>query len=123
MMEILIVRCANCALSILVGASGGHKPWPPERKDIFHRGVMYHFMSGVGMILSSLSPEACNTLGEEGVVAALVLSTVFFQSAIALFSLPLYHRAFTSSKSLTTILPPLGSISMLIGWFLLAFKK
>jgi ferredoxin-like protein FixX len=55
----LLKRCLNCAACIVIGAAGGHRPWSTKRKDMFHRGLMYHFMNAIGIILSSLIPTAC----------------------------------------------------------------
>lgn len=43
------------AAGIAVAAAGGHRPWPTEQKEIFHKAVLYHFMNGLGMIISSMS--------------------------------------------------------------------
>lgn len=103
--------CLSTAVGIIVGAAGGHNThWPQERKDIFHKGLLYHFMNSVGMIFSSFNPSS-------------TISSFLFGCGILLFCLPLYHRAFTDQKTLSGFLPPYGGFSMIFGWVLLAFRK
>lgn len=98
------------AFGILVGAAGGHKPWPIEQKLIFDQGLMFNFLNGVGILASS-------------VVEASILPVSCFGAGVILFCCPLYHKSFTGKKTLSGYLPPFGGFAMILGWVLLAVKK
>ncbi|CAD8203348.1 unnamed protein product [Paramecium octaurelia] len=102
--------CLTIASGIIIGAAGGHKPWPVEQKLIFDRGLMFHFLNGIGMIISSV----------QGVS---VLPFSLFGTGVLLFCGPLYHKSFTGKKTLSNYLPPFGGFAMIFGWLLLALKK
>ncbi|KRX08286.1 hypothetical protein PPERSA_01747 [Pseudocohnilembus persalinus] len=107
----LSIGCLSTTLLIGIGAAGGHKKeWSQERKDIFTKAQLYHFMCNVGIIAGSLvTPQA-------------TISPYLFTLGIVFFSGTLFHRVWTDSKEFSKF-APFGGISMMIGWALLAFKK
>lgn len=105
-----MLGCLSSSLGIVIGAAGGHKKeWSQERKDLFTKATMYHFINNVGLIVGSFN-------------APFNYSTVLFTIGILLFSGPLYHKAFTGTEQFKKF-PPYGGMCMIAGWLLLAFRK
>lgn len=100
-----------------MGAAGGHKPWPMEQKLIFDRGLMFHFLNGIGMIFSSMP----TVLGID--TNNLVAPFSLFSAGVLLFCVPLYHKSFTGKKTLSGYVPPFGGFAMILGWIVLALKR
>jgi uncharacterized membrane protein YgdD (TMEM256/DUF423 family) len=105
-------------LAVILGAFGAHglrHRLDAYSMGIYEKAVLYHFIHALGLLgvsilprLGVLSPSAGSWVG------ALLLA------GIAVFSGSLYVLAVTGVKALGAI-TPLGGLSFIAGWFLLAF--
>lgn len=99
--------CLCMAGTIIMGAIGGHrKDWSEYQRETYHKAVFYQFMNSIGMLVASKSKSP-------------KLPYTLFGMGIAFFCLPLYHKVIFQSEKYTKI-PPIGGISMIIGWIWLA---
>lgn len=99
--------CLSVAATIIMGAIGGHrKDWSENQRETYHKAVFYQFMNSIGMIVASRSKSP-------------KFSYTLFGMGIAFFCLPLYHKVLFQSEKYSSI-PPLGGVSMIVGWIWLA---
>jgi len=107
-------------LSVLFGAFGAHslKNQLTEKSlATFHTAQFYQFMHSIAMVLVGflilkLGEEASKRINKAG---------WFFMAGIVLFSGSLYSLALGGPRWLGPV-TPLGGLSFMIGWFLLAFS-
>jgi len=107
-------------LSVMLGAFGAHslKERLTEKSlATFQTGVQYQFMHSIALILVGL---LMLSLGEES-NKRLNRSGWFFAIGILLFSGSLYSLALGGPRWLGPV-TPLGGLSFMIGWVLLAFS-
>lgn len=107
-------------LSVMLGAFGAHslKASLTEKSlATFQTGVQYQFMHSIALILVGL---LMLSLGEES-NKRLNRSGWFFAIGILLFSGSLYSLALGGPRWLGPV-TPLGGLSFMIGWVLLAFS-
>jgi len=108
-------------LSVMLGAFGAHslKERLTEKSlATFQTGVQYQFMHSlalilVGLLMLSLGEESNKRLNRSG---------WFFAAGILLFSGSLYSLALGGPRWLGPV-TPLGGLSFMIGWVLLAFSS
>ena len=107
-------------LSVMLGAFGAHslKSRLTEKSlETFHTAQFYQFMHSLALILVGLlvmyvGEENCKRLNRAG---------WFFVAGILMFSGSLYTLALGGPRWLGPV-TPLGGLSFMIGWFLLAFS-
>ena len=107
-------------LSVMLGAFGAHslKERLTEKSlATFQTGVQYQFMHSIALILVGL---LMLNLGEE-FSKRLNRSGWFFLAGIILFSGSLYSLALGGPRWMGPV-TPIGGLSFMIGWFLLAFS-
>lgn len=112
---ILIAGCALGFLSVALGAFGAHglkDLLPPDRLAVFETGVRYA-MFHTGALLAA---GAVGWLGSRGPYRA---AGAAFLAGVVLFSGSLWLLALTGLRWLGAI-TPLGGLSFLTGWVLLA---
>jgi len=106
-------------LSVMFGAFGAHslKARLSEKSlETFHTAQFYQFMHSLALILVGL---LMLKLGEEH-HKKLNRAGWFFTAGILMFSGSLYTLALGGPRFLGPV-TPLGGLSFMIGWFLLAF--
>ena len=108
-------------LSVMLGAFGAHslKARLSEKSlATFHTAQFYQFMHSlalilVGILILQLGDENSKRLNRAG---------WFFMAGIIMFSGSLYTLALGGPRWLGPV-TPLGGLSFMIGWFLLAFSQ
>ena len=106
-------------LSVMFGAFGAHslKARLTEKSlQTFHTAQFYQFMHSLALVLVGI---LVLKVGEEN-SKKLHRAGWFFVAGIAMFSGSLYTIALGGPRWLGPI-TPLGGLSFMIGWFLLAF--
>ncbi|NQX67447.1 hypothetical protein BC351_13180 [Paenibacillus ferrarius] len=113
----LLLGSLNAFLSVALGAFGAHAlkaKLTPDKLDVYQTGVHYHMIHAIALILIAvLSDKLTNS-------SALVNASgwaIFI--GIILFSGSLYALSLTGLKIFGPI-TPLGGVSFLVGWILLA---
>ncbi|OAS21458.1 DUF423 domain-containing protein [Paenibacillus oryzisoli] len=111
----LILGSLNAFLSVALGAFGAHilKAKIPDKIDVFQTGVHYHMIHAVALLVIALLADK---LGNTSLVNA---SGWAIFIGIILFSGSLYGLSLTGIKVFGPI-TPLGGLSFLVGWILLA---
>ncbi|SDN23605.1 Uncharacterized membrane protein YgdD, TMEM256/DUF423 family [Paenibacillus sp. yr247] len=112
----LLLGSVNAFLSVALGAFGAHylkQKLTPDKLDVFQTGVHYHMIHAIALILIALLSEK---LANSSMVNA---SGWAIFIGIILFSGSLYALSLTGLKVFGPI-TPLGGLSFLIGWILLA---
>lgn len=107
-------------LSVMLGAFGAHslKAVLTEKSlATFHTATQYQFFHSLALVLVGL---LAHQLGE-GNNSKVIKAGWFFLTGIVLFSGSLYWLALGGPRVLGPI-TPLGGLSFMIGWFLLAFS-
>lgn len=116
MMKIfMLIGSLNAFLSVALGAFGAHylKTKIPDKIDVFQTGVHYHMIHAVALLVIALLSDK---LGNNALVNA---SGWAIFIGIILFSGSLYALSTTGLKVFGPI-TPLGGLSFLVGWILLA---
>jgi uncharacterized membrane protein YgdD (TMEM256/DUF423 family) len=112
---ILMTASILMALAVAIGAFGAHglkTLLSAEMLQTYKTGVEYHFYHSLGLLLIGvLSVSLQSNL--------LNWSAIFLFAGIVLFSGSLYILAMTGIKWLGAI-TPLGGLSFILGWVLLA---
>lgn len=112
------IGAALMFLAVSLGAFGAHglkESLTPESLEIFQTGVHYQFIHALGLILLGavqprLRPRRVRVAG------------IAFLLGIGIFSGSLYLIALTGMSWLGAI-TPLGGLSFLVGWLLLALGR
>jgi uncharacterized membrane protein YgdD (TMEM256/DUF423 family) len=112
----LMLGSLNAFLSVALGAFGAHalkSKLSSDMLDVYHTGVQYHMIHSLGLILIALLADR---LGNSTLVTVSGWSLFI---GIVLFSGSLYALSLSGIKVLGAI-TPLGGVSFLLGWALLA---
>jgi uncharacterized membrane protein YgdD (TMEM256/DUF423 family) len=112
----LMLGSLNAFLSVALGAFGAHalkSKLSPDMLNVYQTGVQYHMIHSLGLILIALLADK---LGNSSLVNA---SGWALFIGIVLFSGSLYALSLSGIKVLGAI-TPLGGVSFLLGWILLA---
>jgi uncharacterized membrane protein YgdD (TMEM256/DUF423 family) len=110
----LFVGAVNGVLAVAAGAFAAHgleARVAPRSLEIFQTGAHYHLAHAIALVAVSL------VRGPGGPSAN--LAGWFFTVGIVLFSGSLYFLALADSTALV-LLTPLGGVSFLAGWVMLA---
>ncbi|MGD0361580.1 MAG: DUF423 domain-containing protein [Bryobacteraceae bacterium] len=113
------VGAALLGLAVVVGAFGAHGlrgRLDAYSMGIYEKAVFYQFLHALGILIVPLFVRA-GVLNESGMawVCGLLLA------GILIFSGSLYALALTGIRTFGAI-TPLGGISFIAAWFLLAFR-
>jgi len=112
----LVLGALGGLLTVALGAFGAHglkSVLDPDLLRIFDKGVRYQGLHSLALLATGL-------LLREAPLASLRGAAIGFSLGILLFSGSLYLLAFTGARSLGMI-TPLGGLSFLAGWMLLAW--
>ncbi|UJF36270.1 DUF423 domain-containing protein [Paenibacillus hexagrammi] len=116
MKTFLALGSLNAFLSVALGAFGAHylkQKLSADMLSVFHTGVQYHMIHALGLILIAILSDK---FGNSSLVNS---SGWALFIGIVLFSGSLYALSLSGIKILGAI-TPLGGVSFLIGWILLA---
>lgn len=107
------------ALAVILGAFGAHGL--RDRLDaysmgVYEKAVFYQFLHAMGILVVSLLPRT-GTFPENGANWVCLLLLI----GIVIFSGSLYLLALTGNRMLGAI-TPIGGISFILGWLLLAWR-
>lgn len=107
----------NAFLCIAIGAFGAHalKDILGDKTAVYETGVQYHMMHALGLFAVAIVAKLLNVNSSKG----LYWSGILMQIGIVLFSGSLYLLGITHINVLGAI-TPLGGVSFLVAWFLLA---
>jgi uncharacterized membrane protein YgdD (TMEM256/DUF423 family) len=98
---------------VALGAFGAHvleeTLQANDRVDTWETAVFYHLVHALALLLVGLFPKA-----PKGVAYAFVIGVILFSGSLYLLSL-------TNITKLGMVVP-LGGVSFLVGWAILAFK-
>jgi uncharacterized membrane protein YgdD (TMEM256/DUF423 family) len=112
----LVLGSLNAFLSVALGAFGAHalkSRLSTDMLNVYQTGVQYHMIHSIGLILIAVLADK---LGSSSMVN--VSGWALF-IGIVLFSGSLYALSLSGIKVLGAI-TPLGGVSFLLGWILLA---
>ncbi len=110
----LLLSSIILGLGVLLGAFGAHglkNILSPNSLETFKTGVNYQFLHGLAMLSLSNMEEKLD----------LSKVNLLFLFGIVLFCGNCYLYSITQIKTFAMIVP-LGGLSFVIGWFLLAYK-
>jgi uncharacterized membrane protein YgdD (TMEM256/DUF423 family) len=111
----VLLGSVNAFLSVALGAFGAHglkSRISPDMLAVYETGVHYHMMHALGLILVAI-------LAEKWSSPLISWSGWALSVGIVLFSGSLYALSISGIRILGAI-TPLGGVSFLIGWVLLA---
>lgn len=111
----VLLGSVNAFLSVALGAFGAHglkSRISPDMLAVYETGVHYHMMHALGLILVAI-------LAEKWSSPLISWSGWALFVGIVLFSGSLYALSISGIRILGAI-TPLGGVSFLIGWVLLA---
>ena len=111
----VLLGSVNALLSVALGAFGAHglkSRISPDMLAVYETGVHYHMMHALGLILVAI-------LAEKWSSPLISWSGWALFVGIVLFSGSLYALSISGIRILGAI-TPLGGVSFLIGWVLLA---
>jgi uncharacterized membrane protein YgdD (TMEM256/DUF423 family) len=107
------------ALAVMIGAFGAHGlrgRLDAYSMSVYEKAVFYHFIHALGILIVSVLPKT-GTFPEGGAdwVCGLLLA------GIVIFCGSLYLLAVTGNRMLGAI-TPIGGVSFIAGWLLLAWR-
>ena len=107
-------------LSVLLGAFGAHSlknHLTQQKLDVFQTAAQYQFFHSLALVLVGILALQAGEQDRKKINRA----GKFFTAGILLFSGSLYILAFDGPRFFGPI-TPIGGLSLIIGWFLLAFS-
>ena len=117
MRPIVSIAAALLAAGIGLGAFGAHAlrdRFSEYQMMVYEKALFYHFLNSLGLLLVALLPKL-NILNRSDTVRI----SAFLIFGIVVFSGSLYLLSITEKKWLGAI-TPIGGVSFIIGWTLLA---
>ena len=115
----IIIGAVICSLYILLGAFGAHGlegKITPNQLKIFHTGLRYMIIHGLGIILISLIYLTLNKYNK-WVYYLIYLGILFFSSSLIIYSL---KDIIGLNVNLFAIIAPIGGLCYASSWVLLA---
>ncbi len=117
MKSIIVTGALLAGLAVMLGAFGAHAlkaKVSPEDLAVFDTAVKYHMAHALGLILIGV-------IGFHYPKEIIYIPALLLISGILIFSGSLYILVISNMRWLGAI-TPLGGISMIAGWMLLAFN-
>jgi len=107
------------ALAVAMGAFGAHglrNRLDAYSMSVYEKAVFYHFVHALGILLVSLltRTNAISVAGQARVAWLLLIGIIIFSGS-------LYALALSGARMLGAI-TPIGGISFIAGWLLLAYE-
>lgn len=101
--------CGSAAFSVIMASLGGHKKdEDPYRIRVFDLASKYGLINAGAILFSSIYSKT-------------IYPGICFLAGTVLFTGPIYASYFKKIEK-TKILMPIGGLSIIAGWILLAFK-
>lgn len=113
----LILGCFFAFLGVVLGAFAAHvlkTRLTPEMLNIFEVAVRYHIYHAFALFVVAWASV-------QWPMVRFTVPGLLFVAGIGIFSGSLYALSLTGIRALGAI-TPIGGLSFLLGWFLLAFK-
>jgi uncharacterized membrane protein YgdD (TMEM256/DUF423 family) len=109
----IIISAIMGALGVALGAFGAHglkAILTPEMLETYRTGILYHLIHAVVLLALSLNTKYNFSL-----------PFYFIFVGIILFSFSLYTYTLSGIK-LFAMIPPIGGVSLIIGWLLIIYR-
>ncbi len=116
--RILSASAVLLGLGVMLGAFGAHAledSVTAKALETWETAVLYHFVHGLALLFCGLALKQDPSNGKR-----IRISAAFFFVGMIIFSGSLYALVLTDTPVLGAI-TPIGGISFIIGWFLLAY--
>lgn len=122
----LITGIALAAIAVMLGAFAAHgltKILPPEKIDIFQKGVTYQFYHAFALILAGIVYASFPNKQLELCVPLFLTGVICFSGTLYLF--PLLEVKNIAIPVIGRLITPLGGLAFIGGWitFLLGVLK
>jgi uncharacterized membrane protein YgdD (TMEM256/DUF423 family) len=113
----LIAGAVLGALGVVLGAFAAHgltKVLPPEKVDVFQKGVTYQFYHCFALILAGLAYAHSPSKAMAATVPLFVLGVVLFSGSLYLY--PMLEVKQVAIPVWARLLTPLGGLFFIGGW-------
>ena len=114
------------ALAVILGAFAAHgltKVLPPEKIDVFQKGVTYHFYHAFALLIVGIAYSSYPAKQLETAVPLFILGIVCFSGSLYLY--PLLEVRNINIPTIARLVTPVGGLLFISGWimFLLGILK
>lgn len=122
----LVAGITMAGLAVVLGAFAAHgltKILPPEKIDVFQKGVTYQFYHSFALIMVGLAYAAFPHKQLETAVPLFIAGIICFSGTLYLF--PLLEVKNVAIPVIGRLITPLGGLAFIAGWamFLLGVIK
>ena len=107
------------ALAVILGAFGAHgltRMLPPEKIDVFQKGVTYQFYHSFALLIIGISYTNYPFKSLENAVIMFILGIVFFSGSLYLY--PILEAKNINIPVIARLVTPLGGLCYITGWVL-----
>ena len=108
------------ALAVVLGAFAAHgltKILPPEKIDVFQKGVTYQFYHAFGLLVIGIAYSAYPFKSLESAMMMFILGIIFFSGSLYLY--PILEVKNVSIPTVARLITPLGGLCYVVGWAML----
>ena len=114
------------ALAVVLGAFAAHgltKVLPPEKIDVFQKGVTYQFYHSFALLIIGIAYSAYPLKSLENAMIMFILGIIFFSGSLYLY--PLLEVKNVAIPVVGRLITPLGGLCYIAGWvmFLMGILK
>ncbi len=114
------------ALAVTLGAFAAHglaKMLPPEKIDVFQKGVTYQFYHSFALLIVGIAYSAYPFKSLENAMLMFILGILFFSGSLYLY--PLLEAKNVAIPTIARLITPLGGLCYIAGWvmFLMGILK
>ncbi len=109
----------SAALAVMLGAFAAHglaKVLPPEKIDVFQKGVTYQFYHSFALLIIGIAYSAYPFKSLENAMIMFILGIVCFSGSLYLY--PLLEVKNVAIPTLARLVTPLGGVCFIVGWVL-----
>lgn len=122
--NIFALACCLVAVGIMLGAFAAHglkDKVTPYQLDIFQKGVFYHLLHALGLVVIALNLSQFNPRRVKLAVWLLGLGILFFSGSLYLLATIDLNGLSGMVKVLGPV-TPVGGLCFITGWLVLAFS-
>lgn len=114
------------ALAVTLGAFAAHgltKMLPPEKIDVFQKGVTYQFYHSFALLIIGMAYSSYPVKSLESAMMLFILGIVFFSGSLYLY--PILEVKNVAIPTIARLITPLGGVCYIMGWvmFLMGILK